>query len=376
MQNHRSGEPEAGQVVRCVVGLNEWFVMDRKKEKKMKKMKKWIISVILMTGVCANASTYIRTATGDWSDLTQWWDNSSGTYAASSVLPGASDAPVLNNNITVDLDVDTVISSLTVANQNVKSGTLNLNSAGVKLSAGTIAIGGYGTTGIGTVNVSAGTLVQPGRLTVNSGSFLNINGGTFSGSDTASTELVGGGTVNMTSGLFDYANTVVYQIDNALFEISGGTVSIDSQVRVGHSSGGSELRIVGDAATINFASLNQNSSYSADGTFRFVLDETGVSTVNMSDWMHLDAADIIVDGSAYTGGAANILLFDSPNLASTSANPVVITGFDPSFDVSVVQSQAAGENWVQLQIIPEPATIGLLSMAALLALAVRRFQIS
>jgi hypothetical protein len=56
-------------------------------------------------------ANYRRTATGNWTNLAQWEDDSGGSYAASSVLPGPGDVVYANNFITT-LDVDIVVDEL------------------------------------------------------------------------------------------------------------------------------------------------------------------------------------------------------------------------------------------------------------------------
>jgi hypothetical protein len=69
-------------------------------------------------------ANYRRTATGNWTTLAQWQDDSSGSYQASTVLPGANDV-VYANNFTVTLDVDvTVLELRTNTATNVNAGGL------------------------------------------------------------------------------------------------------------------------------------------------------------------------------------------------------------------------------------------------------------
>jgi hypothetical protein len=56
-------------------------------------------------------ANYRRTATGDWSNLAQWEDDSGGSYAASTVLPGPGDV-VYANGFFTSLDIDIVVDEL------------------------------------------------------------------------------------------------------------------------------------------------------------------------------------------------------------------------------------------------------------------------
>jgi len=53
-------------------------------------------------------ANYKAVANGNWSDLATWEDDSTGSYIASTVLPGASDV-VYFNNFTVQMDVDVTV---------------------------------------------------------------------------------------------------------------------------------------------------------------------------------------------------------------------------------------------------------------------------
>lgn len=67
-------------------------------------------------------ANYRRTATGNWSTLAQWQDDSTGSYVNSTVLPGATDV-VYANNFNVTLDIDVVVSELrTTTALNVNAG--------------------------------------------------------------------------------------------------------------------------------------------------------------------------------------------------------------------------------------------------------------
>ena len=64
----------------------------------------------------------------------------------------------------------------------------------------------------------------------------------------------------------------------------------------------------------------------------------GVSTINVLSWMYLAGARIEIDGSAYAGGADEIILIDSPNMVD-EADPdnITVTGF--SLETAVIQDR-------------------------------------
>jgi uncharacterized sulfatase len=294
------------------------------------------------------ASTYKRDADGNWNILAGWSDNLSGSYVTSTNLPGSLDTVLVNNNRTLDLDVTTAVTAVRLVN-NSNDAQLNINSGGV-LMTDALTVGDVDDSGIGTCRLAGGTLEMPELVTVHTGSLLSVESGTLTATFSGETRtLTGPGALRISSGTVSLSGGATDRIylNTALTEVSGGSVTLAGQVRMG-TSGSAELKIIGDDASVNLTTLNQQSGAAPGGTFRFVLDETGVSPVLSSSWIHLEAATLIVDGTAYTGDATNMLLFDSVNLASTvDPGNISITGFD-GLNAEVVQDQTDGNDWVLL----------------------------
>jgi hypothetical protein len=72
-------------------------------------------------------ANYKAVANGNWSNLAIWQDNSSGSFIASTVLPGASD-DVYGNNFSVTINQDITVASLrtTSATGIVQQGSTNI----------------------------------------------------------------------------------------------------------------------------------------------------------------------------------------------------------------------------------------------------------
>jgi hypothetical protein len=104
-------------------------------------------------------ANYRRTATGNWTNLAQWEDDSGGSYAASSVLPGPGDV-VYANGFTVTLDVDVVVDELRTTT------AINV------LAGGTFT---FGVGNILTANIFGGGASQ-GAVTSNQTTSKTING--------------------------------------------------------------------------------------------------------------------------------------------------------------------------------------------------------
>ena len=319
--------------------------------------------VLLACSGIASAATYIRDPlTGNWSVIGEWKDNGSGSWVASTALPGASDTVIINQSRSVSLDTDATVdyfylvnndnpgsihvdanNSLTVNTEiDLSTGPTHSGLSTFNQSAGTVStplMTMGGTAGSGTYNLTGGTLQMDGTTTINSGSTLNISGGTMSSTYSGETRnFSGAGSISMTSGSLDLNGGVNDGIlfDTALFEVSGGTVDLYGQIKFGLSSA-AEFKVVGDDASISIRALNQGAG---DGTFTFEFDSTGVSAINSSGWMTLNYAKLVVDGSAYTGDAGTFTLFDTGNLAALlDTNNITISGFDSYGDAYITQDQ-------------------------------------
>ena len=146
-------------------------------------------------------ANYRRTATGNWSTLAQWQDDSSGSYVNSTVLPGATDV-VYANNFNVTLDIDVVVSELrTTTALNVNAGgSFNFgagNSVTANCFAGNSVCVNNNTPNLKTIvgNVFGGT--QQGFFTTGNpiniiGNCIGGNGGNGAGAQ------ANGGIINIT----------------------------------------------------------------------------------------------------------------------------------------------------------------------------------
>jgi enediyne biosynthesis protein E4 len=148
----------------------------------------------------------------------------------------------------------------------------------------------------------------------------------------------GSGSFDVQSGMVDAAGGSVSHLtfNSALMDVSGGSVSL-GQVSVGTDTP-TEFRVTGDAAAIEMVSLNQGLGVAESGTFRFVFDPNGISPIYLSSWMDLAAAQLTVDGSAYTGGPARFMLFDSDELIAPVDNAAIaVSGFSGPYEASIKQ---------------------------------------
>jgi hypothetical protein len=133
-------------------------------------------------------ANYKAVANGNWSNLAIWQDNSSGSFIASTVLPGASDVVYFNNfEATIDIDV-TVAEIRNSATTGINVGGFATISTSRTITANQIvATSGYGNNaagGIGFIiksSTSGITINIIANLTVNRPGFDFVGGYWFTG---------------------------------------------------------------------------------------------------------------------------------------------------------------------------------------------------
>ncbi len=259
----------------------------------------------------------------------------------SSKAPYAPRHVTISKGAKVGLDVSHAINTLTVS-----SGTLQLDKNEALSVANKLEIKAGGT-----VVLKSGSLTPNSNMIV-AGKLL-IDGGTFGHSMLGvSRTISGGGLIEVKSGTVNFNNGTPHNVLalNANMRISGGSVTLSGQVYVGFNKT-TTFEIIGNAAKVQIIRLNAGPG-SSPRTFRFVLNANGVSMINVPGWMTLSKATIVVDGTAYTGGPAKMLLINSNNLAGVapSAN-LKVTGFAKhGLKAAIVQDTANSKEWVQLVI--------------------------
>ena len=172
------------------------------------------------------------------------------------------------------------------------------------------------------------------------------------------------GAINVSGGVFQVAGLTTGEdtvsFGNEVINISGGTFDVSGgQVFAGNDT---QFNIIGDAATIQLDRLNLAANTARESTFNFVFDSDGVSTVKNAAFLSLTEANLLVDGSAYTGGIGSFDLFTSAYLVgAVEASNVTVKGFGvEGVDFELVQGLNAegGNGNVTLNVltvaVPEP----------------------
>lgn len=214
-------------------------------------------------------ANYKAVSAGVWSALARWQDDSSGSYIASTVLPGPSDV-VYANNFTVTLDVNIVVLELrTNSALNVIAGGLfdfgdgssvtancfagsstcvRNNTANAKFVIGNVT-GGSTTSAYGVLHSSTGTTTITG----------NVTGGS------------GAGGRNQSTGILIINGIAIGGTGVGLDNTTAGSIIVNGSVIGGQTFG---LRNQATGTVTATTAIASNTSTGIDGS------TTGITTVN------------------------------------------------------------------------------------------------
>lgn len=190
------------------------------------------------------------------------------------------------------------------------------------------------------MNISQGVNGDGANITQNAGSTVNI-GSSLSMSGNATT----GGTSFYTMK-------------------AGSTLDINGNMGVG-SAFAATFAVEGSGSTIG---VGGTVTAFENSTFKFTLDETGVSSIDATGVMTIvSGASLKIDAASYTGGEADITLFSYDSLSDATTFDLTVTGLDVD-DYTLTY----GADSLVLSVIPEPATIGMLGLGAVALIGFRR----
>jgi hypothetical protein len=266
----------------------------------------------------------------NWGDAANWdTDEVPGTYADGSGAIDNGDSVTVATNFTGAYAFDVAVQSNSTLNiaadlQNV--GAMNVgtevgSAATVNQTMGAMAsaslnISVASNSASAVYNLSDGSHAVSGNVTVQSNGVLNVDGGAL---DVAGSLSISSGAVvrqtggSVVAGSGSSASTKALVISSGgVYEISGGTFRSDN--KIGIASGGI-LRIIGDEAAVYQAQMLAGATA---GTFEFVLGETGGGTLYNTSKGALENCTFSIDGSAYTGAAADIVLYSGTSNAGNT----------------------------------------------------------
>lgn len=127
----------------------------------------------------------------------------------------------------------------------------------------------------------------------------------------------------------------------SLYELSGGTLELlGPAANDGLTLGGqypATFRLVGDSATVSVKAITATQT----GIFDLQFGAAGIDTIDATGLMTIsNGAELMVDGSSYTGGAGVINLFSYGSRSDTTGFAESISGF-AGLDAAVVYSDTA-----------------------------------
>lgn len=127
--------------------------------------------------------------------------------------------------------------------------------------------------------------------------------------------------------------------------------------------------MIGDEADIDIQIVNKTGE--ADYVFEF--DADGVSTVTSSSYQSFGDATLTIDLSSYEGGEGEFVLFESANLVTEFAEGAIDLSLlvGTEYEGSYI-TQSSDLDTVVLNVVPEPATLGLLGLGAGALMIMRR----
>jgi len=298
---------------------------------------------IALAATMAQAAILTSAADGLWSATATW-----GTAGA---VPSALDTARVNTSVTVDSNVGTV--TLVTVGRDSLPGNLTVTTGGTLSSS---ANGIIGDTSVGHATLSGGTLNIAGALNIG-----NVTGG------------AGGSTLTMSSGTLTVGTILALaKADDASITMTGGNISTKS-LNMGQSI--IQTNDLGEVTnTVHVADATFNLY---GGSLTFTTNTAGAITFKTAaSVMDIqNGAELIWGGNQW---AAIDTFINNGNITWDNGSGVEGVG-DKTWDNgtgSYIHTAYDGTDttvWVN-QTIPEPATVGMLGLGALIMMLIRRMR--
>jgi hypothetical protein len=307
-------------------------------------------------------ANYRAVANGNWSNLATWEDNSTGTFIASTVLPGIND-DVYSNDFQVQLDQDINIKTLNNINTtNVTRGgrfnisvnrtvttsegifarqvvapvmnsgqaCVHVNTASISVTinsnvtvVATFAAGGY--QGVGVCMDVSSTLTINGNLTggngvncvalfVSSGGTVNITGDQYASTNTTAQAIrnIGSATYNITGNQYGSLAPAILSTATASFNVTGNQIAAAAEAFL-NTALNSVLNFIGScfgsASKAGISNTQESSTVNYTGSFFNVGKYQAINSPvlwftpisNSSVWQFVQT-DQITTGYLYAAG--------------------------------------------------------------------------
>jgi hypothetical protein len=232
-----------------------------------------------------------------------------------------------------------------------------------------------------TATQSTGTPGDSGQIRIgnNTDGTLNITGGTLTASTTGGTGAVNIGYNNGATGTLNMSGGTLVAVDlnigflgantTGIATVSGGTIDLSDDLVIGNAVDTfGELTIVGDSATINVGDA-MTVAVNGAAELTFELGATGVSTIDVTNIFDINTgADLVIDGSNYTGGGGPIDLVTFGSLQDSTWDNITYQNFAPHYSNFSIEFDADS---MFLSFVPEPSSTALLGLG-LSSLLLRR----
>jgi hypothetical protein len=182
------------------------------------------------------------------------------------------------------------------------------------------------------------------------GTFIKQSAGTVTA--TGSLQL---GTDDNNGGLYELSGTATLDLGGATVIGANGKVSM---------IGSNASFAAGDATTDTFTMLTT-------GILDFQFDNSGIGTIAAGAFTvdGTSSALTVAATASTTEGVYELVTFDSM-VNTFNTDNITITGLDTGLTGSITYDG----NSMNLTVIPEPATIGMLGLGAIITLLIRRWQ--
>lgn len=151
---------------------------------------------------------------------------------------------------------------------------------------------------------------------------------------------------------------------------SGSTLDVQT---IAQDGGGIANIVINDGATFN---VGQHGFLAPNQTWQFNASETGVSTVTLANNLFTDnggTAALVVDLTGYNvANGSTLTLFDAGSISGAGFSSFTVLGAGYSADLTL---DTVNGDVKLTNVIPEPATLGLICGSGVLVLFIRRIFI-